>query len=94
MTKPLDTQRRLLLQAGMLLPVTAVTGISAQAIASSLAIDDPMAESFGYMLVSDKDGQSCANCKYFAGESASGIGRCRLFRANVEAAGWCSNWSL
>ena len=94
MSQPINSRRRLLLQASLAVPAAAALGMTANAVASTLSVDDPMAQSFGYMPVSDKDGQTCDKCKYFAGESEPGVGRCRLFRANVESAGWCSNWSL
>ena len=71
---------------------------------AKLSEDDATAAALGYRedagkvdsakFPTHKAGQTCANCKFFAGTDKSASGGCQLFPGkSVSAKGWCSAYN-
>lgn len=89
--KKMDMQRRTLIKGIAIVPAIAALGISSNAFAEMLSLDDPTAKALQYTEKSSKDGQSCANCSLYNGDDKAGA--CTIFPGKqVAAAGWCTSW--
>lgn len=89
--KKMDMQRRTLIKGIAIVPAIAALGISSQAIAEMLSLDDPTAKALQYTEKSPKDGQSCVNCSLYNGDANTGT--CTIFPGKkVAGPGWCTSW--
>ncbi len=86
------TDRRTLLKGLAAIPFVALAGRHGLAGAEMLSVDDPIAKNLGYVEASATAGQTCANCKLYAGGGAP-TGGCPLFGTKeVTSGGWCKSW--
>jgi hypothetical protein len=72
------TDRRTLLKGLAAIPFVAIAGRHGRVEAEMVSVDDPIAKNLGYVEVSATAGQTCANCKLYAGGDAP-TGGCPLF---------------
>ncbi len=86
------TNRRALLKGLLSIPFIAIASRHGRVEAEMLSVDDPVAKNLQYVEASATAGQTCANCKLYAGGAAP-TGGCPLFGAKqVKAGGWCKSW--
>jgi hypothetical protein len=104
MHRHIPSRRRFLtvLAAGAAIGVVARTG-SADELPRVTAAD-PTAQALGYnddaakvdaaKYPAHKAGQTCANCRFFAGSDKTAAAGCQLFPGkSVAAKGWCSGYN-
>ena len=57
--------------------------------------ESPAAAGLQYMVVSEVDGQQCANCTLYTADDGAQVGKCPLFAGQqVPAEAWCSAWVI
>jgi hypothetical protein len=81
--------------AGAMFPLAGLVARTAAAAARLPELDpaDPAANAMGYVLKTQKPGETCANCAQYVGKARAVTGTCELFPdKRVVAAGWCSAW--
>ena len=86
--------RRDLLAASAALPLVALGSVRVAVAADMPEVDEgsDLAKTYGYVKVSAKDGQDCANCVLWQGGD-NPLGGCPLFpNASVASGGWCRSW--
>lgn len=91
--KKADLSRRSVLKGIAVMPLAAAMGYHTLARAEDLSVDDPLAQSMGYVTESATEGQSCANCQLYQGGDAP-KGACLIFAGKeVVSTGWCKSWT-
>lgn len=95
-----DKQRRKFITVAaattVAVPVSAVIGSLPSYAADAPMVDEASdaAKNWEYIAMSDKEGNSCANCALYQGAEGSEAGGCPLFPgSNVAAAGWCKAYA-
>jgi len=90
--------------AGALVPAIGLIGRTAEAAATPLDPNDPMAKALGYVTDATKvnaaanptykAGQKCTTCAQYTGKAGDATGGCNIFPGHsVTAGGWCKSWA-